>query len=1390
MRQAAEYIFYDLNRKLRVNECTEMVLYFTFDRSDIRYDTTADMLTTFLAQIICHNPSLAEFVVDQFERLAVDRSWSDYDLLSWFQYYRLRGQVTGVTCVINHFEECEEESRKAFLSVLSKLSKTQERPWRIVVTSRKRGALSEELAEWPSIDLDTATSKPEPRDGSSFTRVEHENLIRMRPELQGVEALNSELEKIAALEDPAVRGLVLDQVSGNSLWPEHRDLEAILGPTSDLTSGLILDRVMATVPDKELAFRALSWITYCIRPLTAWELGTALFLGSEEDDGQSFLPNMDFVDDVTQKILSWFAGFVHLDQHEVRIKSPEIRELLKTGWPGGSWDGVPAAEAEHLIARSCLDLLLRKEAQDYLEVIYGEGKDDIMTCTTLGDRSNLCTYAVLYWPMHLSRVPSHLHPGELLTKLQDSQTIPIWSNAYWSLASPIERSPEHFVSIFPVLAGMGMTDIAEPLCRGDEDISAGLVEACLNGFPKVVHDLLRRTKHSEKTIQDALVAAGSTGDEAIWMDVIQYAKRNYQGFEWPASLLSRAAWLGLEEIVSQLLDLGSDPNPKDMIQLASPLHLAARNGHLGVTKTLLEHGADHQHQDQYGRNAVHIATVFAHPQVVKLLVEKTGLDINAKDNDGVTAVYSGCLWGNWKAVEVLLGLGADPDIGVDEVGRPQWNPLVAAVEEGHVACARLLLAAGANPNFEGPAGTPVRFAVVKWRPELVRMLTEKGADLNHPSIDPPILIQALTVDPPDNIGAGSRLGLIKYLVEKGARTDIVDGPEEAQTPLIIAARGSNSDVDRIPIMVYLLEQGLDINAQRVDGDSALQVTVWSENLELTKVLIGKGAHVNPPKDNDRRVLSPLHIAVITKCADIVHFLLEQGADVNYQTAKVAMPLLYAVSANSIDLVELLLKYHPEVDAEDAEDPGWTAIAQAATWGFGEILRLLGDAGANVNYKIDRGRSLLHWAFQKDTLPVLLEFRPDINAVDDDGDTPLHYIVPDTTPLENVKLLVRAGARLDIQNQKGVTALGDTIRRRNWEAVTYLLARSSHHMINLASPTYGGPLHMACGVLHLDTIKALVEKGADVHQAVSSSVGTPLQSAILCFGCEVVDADAVAAAVAYLIEAGADVSQVGGLFSTAIATAAIRGSATLITTLLEKGASPSVPDTMGRLPIHLASLHGTDYYRVISDSVGDEVLVRDKAGRTALHWAAQGGHVSVVERILRDTGNEAINQVDVDGWTALCWAARGSETHFERVSRDQQIDTIRLLIEKGADVTVECSLPGKIWKPVDIARYHWQERHVNIGDVDEVMELLKLPELDKKHTPQKKGVKVEAKEEGEEGTQSEGVEQAKEIAGQQDKPSLPRLTRHNYSCNYCLSVSIFPVPSDHPALTQTAKPDDR
>ena len=107
--------------------------------------------------------------------------------------------------------------------------------------------------------------------------------------------------------------------------------------------------------------------------------------------------------------------------------------------------------------------------------------------------------------------------------------------------------------------------------------------------------------------------------------------------------------------------------------------------------------------------------------------------------------------------------------------------------------------------------------------------------------------------------------------------------------------------------------------------------------------------------------TPVCIAAFFSQEAIVKFLLEAGANPNLAAnnpAKVA-PIHAAVAANHIGLVELLIQYKADVNAQQTQ--GVTALHSAAHRGNLPMVQLLVEAGADKSTKMDSGETALDYA---------------------------------------------------------------------------------------------------------------------------------------------------------------------------------------------------------------------------------------------------------------------------------------------------------------------------------------------------------------------------------------------------------------------------------------------
>jgi len=132
--------------------------------------------------------------------------------------------------------------------------------------------------------------------------------------------------------------------------------------------------------------------------------------------------------------------------------------------------------------------------------------------------------------------------------------------------------------------------------------------------------------------------------------------------------------------------------------------------------------------------------------------------------------------------------------------------------------------------------------------------------------------------------------------------------------------------------------------------------------------------------------------------------------------------------------------------------GHTALMLASEWLDAEIVRMLLEAGAEVDVRDTDGKTALHYALRggAENIRVLLEFGADVNAQARNGYTPLTYLASQAAPdPEMVEVLQAAGGfvnhhalvkeRVDEILTLFMFGGADTITSIPWRAGTFCTA---------------------------------------------------------------------------------------------------------------------------------------------------------------------------------------------------------------------------------------------------------------------------------------------------------------------------------------------------------------
>jgi len=498
------------------------------------------------------------------------------------------------------------------------------------------------------------------------------------------------------------------------------------------------------------------------------------------------------------------------------------------------------------------------------------------------------------------------------------------------------------------------------------------------------------------------------------------------------------------------------------------------------------------------------------------------------------------------------------------------------------------------------------------------------------------------------------------------------------------------------VVKSLLSQGVDVNSTERDGTNALQWAVYHENAGMVSDLIQAGADVQAI---NREGMTPLALAAMAGNAEITEILMDAGAGVNTPMANGETPLMMAAHTGDLDTMRIILDRGADINAMEPLR-GTNALMWAAANSNPAAVKLLLANGADIAmnsatarpgrnpYLAPTARNRIRGFYQG------IGQGGDFGAQEELEKSNLELQVSREELIARLpRELVEDFEREDVQ----VGDFGETIEPapdKQWGGLT--------------------ALHFAVREGDLDTVKALVEAGADVNQ-VSEFGWSPLltarQNSFYRIGEYLLEKGAnpnianeggwnplyIAtdnrnieggdyptrkpdmdhlAFIRLLLDNGADPNlrmasstETRTIFThqwlreegaTPFLRAAQSSDLTLMKLLLDHGADPNINTAVGVTPLMVAS--GIAWVEGVTFEWSEE------ANREAVRW-------------LIELGNEVNAQDREDGRTALMGAAHKGRNY-----------AVEMLVEAGGDLSLHdigsrdsmYQLAGATWQAIDYA----------------------------------------------------------------------------------------------------------
>ncbi|XP_046360028.2 uncharacterized protein LOC124137670 isoform X2 [Haliotis rufescens] len=435
---------------------------------------------------------------------------------------------------------------------------------------------------------------------------------------------------------------------------------------------------------------------------------------------------------------------------------------------------------------------------------------------------------------------------------------------------------------------------------------------------------------------------------------------------------------------------------------------------------------------------------------------------------------------------------------------------------------------------------------------------------------------------------------------------------------LVAAANGSSDT-----LVYLLQEGADINTRDKDMQNSLHLVCKSGMEKTLKVLLNRKPGNNVINSIDVNGRTPVMVAAQTGSEGCFQLLLTLS-NLNVKDKHSYGIIHLACIGGNKAIVQHVLS---PSNINSRGRHGWTPVMAAAVSGHQSVFDLLVSNQADLTLVSTSGDSLLHLACQGGNTAVVQHVLTpsNINSRGMKGCTPVMKAAY-SGHKDVVDLLVSNQADLTLVDTSGDSLLHIACQGGNTAIVQHVLSPSN---INSRGEYRWTPVMAAAVSGHESVFDLLVSNQADL-----TLVDTDGDS-LLHLACQVGNT-----AIVQHVLSPSNINSRGRHGWTPVMAAAVSGHESVFDLLVSNQADLTLVDTDGDSLLHLACRGGNTaiVQHVLSPS---NINSRGENRWTPVMVAAVSGHQSVFDLLVSNQAD--LTLVDTDGDSLLHLACRGGNT---------------------------------------------------------------------------------------------------------------------------------------------------